>query len=128
MNRLLVVCLLLIFCQPALLSAGEKQATSEAVIKVKSTDWPWWRGPQRNGIANSNQNPPMKWSETENIIWKTPVPGRGYSSPTVVGNRIYLASADTETETQFVLCYDRATGKQVWKTIIHKGGFSKKGN
>ncbi|QDV51269.1 Outer membrane protein assembly factor BamB precursor [Gimesia fumaroli] len=128
MNRFLVVCLTLIFCQPALLSAGEKQVVSTASIKVKSTDWPWWRGPQRNGIANPNQNPPLKWSETENIIWKTPVPGRGYSSPTVVGNRIYLASADTETETQFVLCYDRATGKQVWKTIIHKGGFSKKGN
>ncbi|MCA9016724.1 MAG: PQQ-binding-like beta-propeller repeat protein [Planctomycetaceae bacterium] len=128
MTRFLIACLLLLFCQSTLLCAGEKQATDSAALNVSSTDWPWWRGPQRNGIANPNQNPPLKWSNTENIVWKTPVPGRGYSSPTVVGNRIFLASADTETETQFVLCYDRTTGKQLWKTIVHKGGFSKKGN
>ncbi|MFH1301600.1 MAG: PQQ-binding-like beta-propeller repeat protein, partial [Planctomycetota bacterium] len=128
MNRFLIVCLLMILCQPAMLSAGEKRASSAAAINVKSTDWPWWRGPQRNGIANPNQSPPLKWSATENIVWKSPIPGRGYGSPTVVGDRIYLASADTETETQFVLCYDRKTGKQLWKTVIHTGGFSTKGN
>ncbi len=108
--------------------AGEKQATSVDAIKVKSTDWPWWRGPERNGIADPNQNPPLKWSATENILWKSPIPGRGYGSPTVVGNRIYLASADTEKETQFVLCYDRTTGKQLWNTVVHTGGLSTKGN
>ena len=128
MTRFLIACLMLLICQPVLIQAGEKQASSADAVNVKSTDWPWWRGPQRNGIADPNQNPPLKWSATENILWKSPISGRGYGSPTVVGNRIFLASADTKTETQFVLCYDRATGKQLWKTIIHTGGFSKKGN
>lgn len=128
MNRFFLVCLLFCFAPIVCVYAGEEKDSSVEPVNVKSTDWPWWRGPQRNGIANANQNPPLKWSETQNILWKSPVPGRGYGSATVVGNRIFLASADTENQTQFVLCYDRATGKQRWKTVLFKGGFSKKGN
>src|SRR6185436_5860344 len=43
-------------------------------------DWPWWRGPSRNGIAASTATPPTKWSNTQNVVWKTPVRGRGHSS------------------------------------------------
>ncbi|WP_298868618.1 PQQ-binding-like beta-propeller repeat protein [uncultured Gimesia sp.] len=128
MNRFCIACLLFCFAQPVFLNADEVKEPVVEPINVKSTDWPWWRGPQRNGIAIANQNPPLKWSATENILWKSPISGRGYSSPTVVGNRVFLASANTETETQFVLGYDRATGKQLWKTVIFKGGFSTKGN
>lgn len=108
--------------------AGEDKKSVSEPINVQSMDWPWWRGPLRNGVANPNQNPPLHWSETKNIVWKALIPGRGYSSPTVVGNRIYLATADKTEETQSVLCYDRETGKQLWKTVIHKGGLSPKGN
>ncbi len=54
-------------------------------IAVDAADWPWWRGPQRNGVANPNQDPPTEWSASQNVAWKSPVPGRGHSSPTVVG-------------------------------------------
>ncbi|MFK7779249.1 MAG: PQQ-binding-like beta-propeller repeat protein [Gimesia sp.] len=128
MNRFYIVCLMFCFASPVFLNAGEEKGTAVEPIDVKSTDWPWWRGPQRNGIANANQNPPLKWSATQNILWKSPIPGRGYGSATVVGNRVFLASADTESQTQFVLCYDRATGKQRWETEIFQGGFSTKGN
>lgn len=128
MFRFLITCLLFMICNPLCLTAGEEKDSPVEPINVKSTDWPWWRGPERNGIANANQNPPLKWSKTENILWKSPIPGRGYSSPTVVGNRIYLATANKKQETQSVLCYDRATGKQLWDQVIHKGGFSTKGN
>src|SRR5689334_11281181 len=47
-------------------------------------DWPAWRGPTGDGLAASGQNPPVQWSETEGIVWKTPIPGRGHGSPTVV--------------------------------------------
>lgn len=87
------------------------------------TDWPWWRGPSRSGIAPSSAAPPITWSETENIVWKTPVPGRGHSSPTVIGNRVYLETADERAQVQSVLAFDRSTGKQVWKTDISRGGF-----
>src|SRR5437868_14806320 len=75
-------------------------------------DWPAWRGPTRDGIAAPGQNPPLQWSETENIAWKTPIPGRGHSSPTIVGDWIYLATADPQRGSQSVLCFDRRNGKQ----------------
>ena len=95
---------------------------------VVSSDWPWWRGPNRNGIADPNQKPPLKWSETENILWKSPVPGRGHGSPTVVGDQVFLAAAEPDREVQSVLCFDRNSGKQLWQTEVHKGAFETKGN
>ena len=47
--------------------------------------WPQWRGPLANGVA-PNANPPVHWSETNNIRWKIPLPGKGHSSPIVFGN------------------------------------------
>ncbi len=91
-------------------------------------DWPWWRGPQRNGVA-AKQTPPLKWSATENVAWKTPVPGKGHSSPTVVGEHIYLATADYEKQQQSVLCFERKSGKKLWQTEVHKAPFpAKQGN
>lgn len=88
---------------------------------ISSTDWPAWRGPTRDGIAAPGQNPPIEWSETQNILWKARVPGRGHGSPTVVGERIYLATADMAKQTQSLLCLDRKTGKEVWSTEVHRG-------
>ena len=93
-----------------------------------AADWPWWRGPTRNGIAAAKQNVPLKWSESENVLWKSPIPGRGHGSPTVVGDQVFLATADREREVQSVLCFDRRTGKRLWETEVHRGGFEKKGN
>jgi len=93
-----------------------------------SDDWPAWRGPTRDGIAAAGQTPPQHWSETENILWRTPVSGRGHSSPIVVGNRIYLTTADAERQTQQVLCFDRSTGKLVWDTAVHQGGLIQAGH
>jgi len=95
-------------------------------ISVDAADWPWWRGPQRNGVANPDQDPPTEWSATQNVAWKSPVPGRGHSSPTVVGSRVYLATADEERETQSVLCYDRESGQQLWQAEVHRGGLMRK--
>jgi outer membrane protein assembly factor BamB len=97
-------------------------ADADRVQIDPKTDWPCWRGPSRNGIA-APQKVPVEWSETKNVIWKTPVPGRGHGSPIVVGSRIFLESADEQAKTQFVLCFDRATGKELWRQEIHKGGF-----
>ena len=84
-----------------------------------ATDWPAWRGPTRDGIAAPGQNPPLHWSETEGVLWKAPLPGRGHGSPTVVGDRVYLATADAEN--QSILCLDRNTGQRVWETKVHNG-------
>ena len=84
-----------------------------------ASDWPAWRGPTRDGIAAPGQEPPLRWSETENVLWKSPILGRGHGSPTVVGDRIYLATADGTKRNQSVLCLDRHSGKLVWQTEVH---------
>jgi outer membrane protein assembly factor BamB len=83
------------------------------------TDWPAWRGPTRDGLAAPGQSPLIQWSETENVLWKAPLPGRGHSSPTVVGERIYLATADPVKKSQSVLCLDRKSGKLLWQSEVH---------
>jgi len=90
-----------------------------------STDWPWWRGPLRNGIAD-NTPVPTKLSETENVVWKVPVPGRGHSSPIVVGDRVFLTTSDKSEQTHSVLAFDRATGKSLWTVEVNRGGFPEK--
>jgi hypothetical protein len=88
-------------------------------------DWPWWRGPQRNGVA-ADTPVPTRLSPSENVRWQAAVPGRGHSSPIVVGERVYLTTADERQQVQSVLAYDRATGRQVWKTDVNRGGFPAK--
>ncbi len=88
-------------------------------------DWPWWRGPNFNGVADPGQQPPVRWSMRKNVLWKTPVPGRGHSSPTVVGDRIFLATADESNEKQGVIAFDRTSGKQLWITEVSSGGLPK---
>lgn len=85
-------------------------------------DWFAWRGPNANGIANGAA-PPTEWNETKNIIWRANVPGRGHSSPIVVGSKVLLTTADEQQQVQSVLCFDRATGRPVWKTDVNRGGF-----
>lgn len=86
------------------------------------TDWPWWRGPSRNGVATETPVP-TKFGDGENMLWKAAVPGRGHSSPTVVGNRIYLTTAYEKEERHAVLALDRATGKELWQVDVNKGAF-----
>lgn len=124
-------CRILLFVAAiAVLFHGELQVQAEPAdeeMSLTSTDWAWWRGPSRNGVAEANQKPPLQWSEEKNVLWKSPVPGRGHGSPTVVGDRIFVATADEAQEIQSVLCYDRKTGEQRWKTDVHKGGFTSEG-
>ena len=55
-------------------------------------NWPQFRGPDAEGHTTA-QNLPLEWSTTENVYWKTEIPGGGWSSPVVVDGRIYLTSA-----------------------------------
>ncbi|WP_417730293.1 PQQ-binding-like beta-propeller repeat protein [Rosistilla oblonga] len=96
-------------------------------LQFPASDWPFWRGPDQNGVASPKQTPPTSWSETENVLWRAEVPGRGHSSPVVIGDRVFITSADHEREVQIVLGLDRATGKQLWETIVHRGGFETRG-
>ena len=81
-----------------------------------------------DGHAKAVKGLPVKWSDSENVIWKLKLPGRGHSTPTVVGGRIYLATAEEGKQVQSVLCLEKNTGKLIWSTTVHKGNFVKGGN
>ena len=89
-------------------------------------DWPWWRGPTRNGVAVSAAAP-VQFGETTNVIWKAEIPGRGHGSPTVSAGHVFLATADEATQQQSVLALDRQTGQQLWSTVLNQGGFPSSG-
>jgi outer membrane protein assembly factor BamB len=92
---------------------------------LSAADWAQWRGPNHNNVAEAGQSVPTAWSATRNVAWKVDVPGRGHSSPIVIGDLIVLTSADEQGQQQGVFGFDRQTGKQRWGTPISKGGFPK---
>ena len=60
---------------------------------ARADSWPQWRGPDGQGHAPAAHDLPVTWSETENVAWRTPLPGRGWSSPVIDGDRIWLTTA-----------------------------------
>jgi len=120
-------------------SAAEEIACPNG-LTVDAGDWPWWRGPTLNGRA-VGPLPPTRWSEKQNVVWRVDVPGLGHASPCIWGDRVFIATAEgvpgeTTTrknitivqpsgsrEVQSLVCYDRATGKRLWRTDVHRGGF-----
>jgi outer membrane protein assembly factor BamB len=77
-------------------------------------DWPRFRGPNGTGIA-SDKDVPVKWTAS-NVLWKTPLPGIGHSSPIVHGGRVFLQSASVDGQSRSLLALDAATGEVLWKT------------
>ncbi len=77
--------------------------------------WPSWRGPHDNGVATKG-NPPITWSESENIKWKVKMPDSGESSPVIWGNKIFLQTA-YPTEEQLPGSYD----KEKYPTVSREG-------
>ena len=66
-----------------------------AVVTAAEQNWPAWRGPLANGVA-PGANPPVEWSESSNVVWKVPVPGRGTSTPILWGDQVFLLTAIPE--------------------------------
>ncbi len=96
-------------------------------VAQRESDWPYWRGQNRNGVADPNQQPPLRWSDSQNVIWKTAIPGRGHGSATVLGDQVFITAADSASQKQWVISLDRDTGKERWRTTVHEGGFEVKG-
>jgi outer membrane protein assembly factor BamB len=92
---------------------------------VAAEDWPGWRGPRGDGTSLET-NVPVRWSATENIAWKTPVPGYGHSSPIVSGNRIFVTSCIEKENRRILVCFDRRSGKLLWQRDVVKAALEKK--
>ncbi len=61
-------------------------------ISANAVDWPEFRGPNQDGTSNA-ENVPTSWTETENVAWKTPIPGKAWSSPVIADGKIWLTTA-----------------------------------
>jgi outer membrane protein assembly factor BamB len=89
--------------------------------KGPAGDWPRWRGPNADGVAEGHKLP-IRWSKTENIRWSAKLPGWGTSSPVVFAKRVFVTSQQVEAgkKSLLTLCYDRRTCKELWR---HDFGF-----
>jgi outer membrane protein assembly factor BamB len=117
-------------CLPAIAAGKPLEAIDQ---------WPQWRGPTGNGVSPHGR-PPLEWSERRNVRWKTPLPGKGQSTPVVWGDRIFLTTAVAYGERLeqrgghsdgdhhnlpamrmhkfIVLAVDRRDGKILWERVV----------
>jgi outer membrane protein assembly factor BamB len=85
-----------------------------------SEDWPEFRGPSGQGHS-AEKGLPISWSESKNIAWKTAIPGLGWSSPVIQGDRIWLTTALDEGRSLRALCLDRGNGQLLQNIeVFHK--------
>ncbi len=81
-------------------------------IAGASENWPDWRGPGGDGRSDAT-GLPLKWSESENIVWKTPIHDLGYSTPVVWGDQIWITTATKKGKTLYAVCIDLNSGKVI---------------
>ncbi len=95
--------------------------------RVRAENWPAFRGPRGDGTS-LEQNVPVRWNGKtgENITWKVPLPGRGYASPAVWEDRIFLTSCLEDKEQRVLLCLDRARGEILWQKMVVRAPLEKK--
>jgi outer membrane protein assembly factor BamB len=84
-------------------------------------NWPEWRGPTGQGITPESDLP-LRWSATEGVRWKAPLPGPGNSTPVVWGERVVITQAVDKGKERATLCFHRADGKLLWKRAVPFAG------
>ncbi len=110
---------------------------------ILADDWPQFRGAASLGVAPDNPALPDRWSASDNVAWKTPIPGLGWSSPIIAGDKIFLTTVVNDGETEppkkglyfggerttppdsvhrwMVYCVDLKSGKILWEKTAHQG-------
>jgi outer membrane protein assembly factor BamB len=110
---------------------------------IAQTNWPGFRGPGARGLGEDGKGLPDQWSATENVAWKTDIAGRGWSSPVVWGNSIFVTTVVNSGQSEEpkkglyfggdrpkppttehvwkAMCLDLDTGKVRWERQIHQG-------
>jgi outer membrane protein assembly factor BamB len=84
---------------------------------ASAENWPMWRGPRGDGTS-VEKDVPTQWSDTQNIAWKTAIPGKGHASPIVWNDRVFVVTADKEKKQRLLLCLDQSNGKVLWQQVV----------
>jgi outer membrane protein assembly factor BamB len=106
---------------PSLQAVADDAAAMIEVEGEAARYWTRWRGPSGQGIVNSGSYTD-RWSPTEGVKWKVPVPGRGHSSPIIWGDTIFLTTEYDEGARLSMLAFRRADGRQLWETFVPTAG------
>src|SRR6187397_2217071 len=99
-----------------------------AAFTAQAADWPQFRGPTADGVT-TDANLPLTWSEKENLVWRTELPGPGSSSPIISGDKVFLTSysgygldvkepGDITKLTRHAICLSKRDGKILWQHEI----------
>jgi outer membrane protein assembly factor BamB len=99
--------------------------TINTVSVTQAQNWPCWRGPNGDGTSMET-NLPIRWDSITNVVWKIPVPGKGYSSPIIWKDKLFITTAMQETQEKILLCYDCKSGNLLWRKTVLKTAFEKK--
>ncbi len=100
-----------------LLLVGILLSTAACAAAPAGDPWPGFRGPTGQGISEDSA-PPLEWSAESNVLWKTAIPGEGWSSPVVWGDRVFVTTTlDGGTKCR-VLALDRTAGRILWDTPV----------
>ena len=80
-------------------------------IVIVQADWPDFRGPWHDGHASApgvtnHIGLPLHWSESSNVVWKTAIPEKGWSSPVIIGKQVWLTTATADGKDYFAMCVD----------------------
>jgi outer membrane protein assembly factor BamB len=96
-------------------------------LRLGAENWPRFRGPTGQGIS-SERNLLLHWSTSSNVVWKTAIPGEGWSSPIVWGDRVFVTTATQNGTRCHVLCFDRVSGRVFWdKEVFEQVPLRKEG-
>jgi outer membrane protein assembly factor BamB len=114
-QKLLITVAKICLCFSAVFAAGP------ANMAASASDWPQWRGPDRNGVSQERGLLKQWPAEGPKLLWQVNDIGDGYSTPAVVGTRIYLLS-NRGMENEFVQALSTQDGKPVWTTRIGNVG------
>jgi outer membrane protein assembly factor BamB len=104
----------------ALVAATVLFLISILAIQTHAEDWYQFRGPEGQGHSSA-VGLPTHWTTTENVRWKTPVPGKGWSSPVALGGQTFLTTAvpSGQTHSLHALCLNASTGKIAWDVTVY---------
>lgn len=96
-------------------------------MRVSAENWPGWRGPRGDG-SSEEATVPTSWNgkTSENIAWKTELPGWGHSSPIVWEDRVFAVACDEENQQRLLMSFDAKLGKMLWKETVLESPLEKK--
>jgi len=92
---------------------------NQTVAIAQESNWTHFRGSNLDGISTDNQVP-VVWSDTTNVIWKTDIRGKGWSSPVVYGNQVWVTTSTVDGKEMSAVCIDFKSGKVLFDVLLFK--------